>query len=222
MRKLVLTNDGSHTVYDDERKAHFHSIHGAITESLHVFIENGLKRVATKEYPLSVLEIGFGTGLNAFLTYLYESKLISSGIEYTAIENDPIPLDLVDQLNYSSLIPTGMSDLSIMDLHQLPWNQKLVLNSHFTLQKIKADFQSWQCDEKFDVVYMDAFAPENQPELWTFDMFVKLSKMMRQGGLLTTYCAKGNFRRTLKSAGFITESLPGPPGKREMTIGLKL
>ncbi|MEZ7866620.1 MAG: tRNA (5-methylaminomethyl-2-thiouridine)(34)-methyltransferase MnmD [Paludibacteraceae bacterium] len=206
---LQITDDGSHTLFVSEIDECYHSTKGAIQESRHIFIEAGLKQCAKSE--INVLEIGFGTGLNALLTAL-ESDF---SVRYTTIELYPVPIEQALKLNYPVLLGTESVDL-FEKIHSSPWNEKVQITENFTLTKLKADFTKIELDEKFDVIYFDAFSPEKQPEMWSEEMFRKLYLCASENAIMTTYCAKGAVRRAMKEAGFTVERLPGPPGKREI------
>ena len=217
-RKLVKTADGSHTLYVSGLDEHYHSTKGAIQESLHVFIKNGYEYLNNRK-DLHILEVGFGTGLNALLT-LFESRKSLAHIKYTAIEKYPLALEIVKQLNYESQLPdTSMSKL--LELHNGPWEEWQQLSSRFVIRKLKTDLSSYKPDEKFDLVYFDAFAPDKQSEMWSEDIFKMVYSGLYDGGILVTYSAKGLIKRRLRSVGFKVESLSGPPGKREMIRAIK-
>jgi len=209
--QIEKTADGSHTFFVPELNEHYHSINGALTESKHIFIENGLNQTGKKE--LFILEIGFGTGLNAILSYL-EAKSKNSCIHYTTIELYPIEEIRIKQLNFPGQI--GMDRPVFESLHRCEWGKDIHIDSFFTLHKIKGDLTKTRFDRQFDLIYFDAFAPDKQPEMWTPEIFSHLFKQTASKGILTTYCAKGSVRRMLQAAGYATERLPGPPGKREM------
>jgi tRNA U34 5-methylaminomethyl-2-thiouridine-forming methyltransferase MnmC len=213
--QFVVTGDGSHTLYNPHLNEHYHSVHGAIQESKHVFINAGLNYNIQSD--LVIFEVGFGTGLNAFLT-LMESNSRQLNIVYYAIEKFPIDLDTAQKLNFIDCIAPFVNT-DFINLHRAPWNQPVLFGSHFTLYKISADFTTFEFSDEpeFDLVYFDAFSPQIQPELWTVEVFRKIRYQMRSKAILTTYCAKGEVKRNLKTAGFTIENLPGPPGKREMT-----
>ncbi len=219
MNRLIKTSsDGSHTIYNAETDEHYHSIFGAYTESKHIFIENGLNR--SKANPVKVLEIGFGTGLNAFLTSI-EGFKSNKKIIYEGIEMNPLEPEIVQSLNYPAIINPSYTQLFIQ-LHESKWNETLELTPNFSFKKILGDATKIRLSSGFDVVYFDAFSPEKQPELWSERVFNKIYKAMNQNGILTTYCAKGSVKRLLKSVGFKIELLSGPPGKRHMIMAIKL
>ena len=215
MNQIVVTEDGSHTIYNEELEEHYHSINGAIQESNHVFINAGLKSLSKKE--LSILEIGFGTGLNAFLTLL-ESIKTNQKINYTSVERYPLNKNVYHRLNYHNIL--GEKEL-FLKLHEVAWNEHQKINKCFCLKKLKDDLQNITFDSFFDLVYFDAFSPKVQPELWTIGIFRKISNHMKPGAILTSYSAKGEVKRTLEACGFKVERIPGPPGKREMIRGIK-
>lgn len=211
--QIFATEDGSNSLYLPEFDETYHSRHGAIQESMHVFIENGLKSINKKN--IKILEFGFGTGLNALMT-LINSK--EKQIEYAGVEKFPLDIPLLNQLNYAK----NKEEHALFEkIHSVDWNKKAVITDDFSLEKIKSDFINFQSNEKFDIIYFDAFAPRVQPELWTKEVFEKVFSLLSKGGILVTYCAKGAVKRTLKEVGFEVIKLPGPPGKREMTKAVK-
>ena len=216
--KLEQTADGIFTLYVPELDEHYHSVKGALTESQHIFIDMGLKHSqATNPY---ILEIGLGTGLNCFLTYL-TSKETGQAIHYTGIERFPLSEEVIDQLDYATLIGKGEKEL-YQAIHQAAWNKEVLLSPHFSLHKIEGDFTQYSFLGKYDLIYFDAFAPEKQPEMWEQPLFDMLYELLNPGGILTTYCAKGVVRRMLQAAGFTVERLAGPPGgKREILRATK-
>ena len=217
-RKLVKTADGSHTLYFSELDEHYHSTKGAIQESVHVFIKNGYEYFTNKQ-ELSVLEIGFGTGLNALLTFRESQKSIKQ-IKYTAIEKYPLSPEIVNKLNYEKQL-SGFSSNELLALHDASWEEWHKLSDEFTFRKLKTDLNVFQPDTNFDLIYFDAFAPDKQPEMWEEDIFEKMYSCLTIGGILVTYSAKGLIKRRLRAIGFRVENLPGPPGKREMIRAIK-
>jgi tRNA U34 5-methylaminomethyl-2-thiouridine-forming methyltransferase MnmC len=216
--KIILTEDGSHSLLQNELNETYHSIHGAIQESRHIFIDAGLKQCAKDT--IKVLEIGFGTGLNAFLTQL-ETELSGQKVHYTTIELYPLSTASASLLNYPDLLAPEKKD-AFYQLHTSPWQNNIQLTSQFELYKIKEDFSTMVLTGNFDLVYFDAFSPEKQPEMWTEERFRMIFSCCNPGAILTTYCAKGNVRRNLQSAGFQVERIPGPPGKREILRAKKI
>lgn len=218
MQKLALriTGDQSHTLYVPELDEHYHSVHGAITESQHVFIRNGLTE-AIHRYgaQLNILEIGFGTALNAWLTLL-EAESQEIQITYTAIDSLPLDATLTDALRYPE--QQGLDRASFDALHRAGWGKEEGISSHFTLHKLHTDWTTCPTlsGAPFHLVYYDAFGPEKQPEMWTEALFRHVYRNLVPGACLVTYTAKGTVRRALQAAGFSVEKVPGPPGKREM------
>lgn len=220
-RKIIITKDRSHSIAVPEMNVTYHSIHGAIQESMHVFINVGLRSGRSRrpdrlnEPTRYVLEMGFGTGLNALLT-LIEADKLKQPIHYTAIELFPLNVDEVSQLNYCDQLNQSSYQSLFEKLHQCEWEKDIVITSQFTLHKTNSDLINFSTNQLFNLVYFDAFAPAAQPELWSKDIFEKLFGLMNEKGILVTYCSKGDVRRAMRSAGFIVEKIPGPPGKREM------
>jgi tRNA U34 5-methylaminomethyl-2-thiouridine-forming methyltransferase MnmC len=214
MREVVLTKDGSHTIAIPEKGLTYHSVHGAVQESMHVFIEAGLGAVlpSFNQQEISVFEMGFGTGLNAFLTALVAQEQQVS-VFYTSVEAFPLTAKEASSLNYSDALGSG--DL-FQTLHQCGWNEAVPVNEFFTIEKLQTELAAFFPSRQYDLVYYDAFAPSAQPELWTEEVFKKLYSMLNANGVLVTYCSKGDVRRALLAAGFRVEKIPGPPGKREM------
>lgn len=215
---IIITADGSHSLYIKELDEHYHSIHGAIQESKHVFIEAGLKYLSSRS-SLHILEVGFGTGLNAFLTAI-EPSTAKLPIHYTSIEPYPLEPATFELLNYPELIAPDKKELFKL-IHESKWEEDIPLLEHFVLHKRKAKLAELEFSKKFDLIYFDAFAPRVQPELWTEEIFSKLFLCMSTNACLLTYCAKGEVKRTMKKAGFVVEALPGPPRKREMVRAIK-
>lgn len=217
--KLEQTADGSYTLYVPELDEHYHSVKGALTESKHIFIDMGLKHAAATEP--RILEIGLGTGLNCFLT-LMEAEASRRKVHYTGIERFPLTLEVVRSLDYPSVIGQGHTE-DYFAIHQAPWEEDVELSPWFTLHKTEGDFTCHQFEKGYDIIYFDAFAPEKQPEMWSQPLFDILYSILNEGGILTTYCAKGVVRRMLQAAGFKVERLPGPPGgKREILRATKI
>lgn len=217
LTELKLTEDGSHTLFVPEIDECYHSTHGAIQESRHIFIEAGLKQCSKSE--IRILEIGFGTGLNAFLTFL-EAEKSEKQIHYTTLEFFPVAVETALLLNYPKELAPDKSQF-FEKLHSAEWNVEIPVTPYFRLNKIETDFTGFVFKDNFDVVYFDAFSPEKQPEMWSEALFEKIYAHCNSGAILTTYCAKGIVRRAILEAGFVVERLPGPPGKREILRGLK-
>tara|TARA_B100001758_G_C18388412_1_gene601452 strand:+ start:1253 stop:1930 length:678 start_codon:yes stop_codon:yes gene_type:complete len=212
--KLKLTADGSHTLYRTDLDENYHSTHGAIQESQHVFIKNGLEysfKLLSKK-KLSILEVGFGTGLNCLLSFIYAKKNNIS-IEYTALEIHPLSSQITDQLNYTS----KLNEKIIFDkMHNAKWNQWNNIATNFMLNKIENSLQECTFQNTYDLVFFDAFGPRVEGELWNKEWYNKIRKSLNKNAALVTYCAKGSVRRDLISSQFTIERLEGPIGKREM------
>lgn len=203
------TADGSPTLFIPALDEHYHSMNGAIRESRHVYIDAAFKQQRKPE--IHLLEMGFGTGLNALLTAV-EARNGKIAVFYTALEKFPLPDDILDRLNYPE---QGL----FQTIHRVAWENFEPVNAYFHLKKVQTDFNDFDFPDCYDVVYYDAFAPDKQPEAWSAALFEKLFAAMNRGGIMTTYCAKGNVRRMIWQAGFVVERLPGAPGKREMLRG---
>lgn len=214
-REFLKTGDGSMTIHIPEWNEQYHSKHGAINEALHVFIQAGLQHFINTSLSkeVNILEIGFGTGLNAFLTQLFSEKE-QIKIEYTGVEAYPILLSEIKELNYPKLLQTP--DEVFEKLHQAPWEILTQISENFKLKKRKQFFSEIDDYEAFHLIYFDAFGARVQPELWTEAIFEKMYCALKTDGILATYAAKGSVRRAMESVGFKVERLPGPPGKREM------
>ncbi len=226
MRHLLITEDGSHTVESDRWQVTYHSKFGALQEAHTVYVEAGFHHILGKllgENPkISILEMGFGTGLNAFMTYLRSLHLPGIKIEYTGLEAMPLETYLVNQLNYPEHLGTPDERSTFLQMHQATAGEWQQLSPDFTFRRVEVPFEFVDFGtEQFELLYYDAFAPNAQPELWDYPAMQKAYNLLRMGGVMTTYCAKGDFKRLLKSVGFSIETLPGPKGKREMTRATK-
>lgn len=217
--RIFETQDGSHSIFSESFGVSYHSRYGAIQESNHVFIQSGLFYRMPGARQLSVLEIGFGTGLNALLT-LREAAKRQLPVYYEAVEAYPISVEEAKQLNYPHIIDPALADTFAL-LHEGPWEEEQQLNPYFVFRKTLKRFEQVAYRDAFDVIYFDAFAPGAQPELWEEEVLGKMFDALKSNGVLTTYCAKGAVKRKLKSLGFVVEALKGPPGKREMTRAVK-
>jgi len=217
-RELRLTADGSPTLYVPELDETYHSMHGSIQEARHVFIENGLRFVATESKQVNILEVGFGTGLNALLTALY-AKENAIRVNYVGLEAFPVEEAIWKEINYLTDAEARTLYTKIM-AH--PFGETISIELNFSLFKEAKLIQDWVANETFDLIYYDAFGPRAQAEMWELPIFEKLYSLLNVGGALVTYCAQGQFKRHLKSLGMRVENLPGPPGKREMTRGTKI
>jgi len=216
-REIRTTSDGSHTLYVKSMDECYHSVHGALQESTHVFINQGLKHTPLDS--ISILELGFGTGLNALLT-LADATQSGLKIAYHAVEKYPLDADEYSRLNFETFIE-GLPKGSFQRLHTLPWEKEHALGPQFRFYKEQSDFRSMAPKGTFDLVYFDAFDPNKQPELWTEAIFSRLYALMNAGGILVTYSSKGLIRRAMKASGFEVFKVPGPPGKREMVRAIK-
>ncbi len=215
--KLITTEDGSHSIYNEELNEHYHSTHGAVQESRHVFIEAGLNEVCKTKNEIKILEVGFGTGLNCLLTCA-EAIRMDLAIHYTSLEPFPLTAEMIASLNYAESL--GHTELFLM-MHSNAQG-RIAVSNKFILYRQKESLLSFVPMEKYELIYFDAFAPGVQPELWSEEVFQKMFDCLLPGGILVTYCAQGQVKRNMKKAGFSIERLPGPPGKREMTRASKL
>lgn len=219
-REVVKTSDGSTTIFLPELDENYHSTHGALQEAIHVFIENGLKHCEADLDRIRIFELGFGTGLNALLTLLHHQK----PVDYFGLEAFPVEKELLDQLNYAETIVEERATDLFHKIHASEWGKPITIEEGFTLEKVALkieELKDEQLNGSFDLIYFDAFGPRAQAELWEPEIMQKMADLLRPGGVLVTYCAQGQFKRNLKGAGFSIERLPGPPGKREMTRGVK-
>lgn len=213
--ELQETKTGEYTLYIPSMNETYHSRNGAITEAIHVFLHEGMQRTTGN---IEILEIGFGTGLNALLTAQYAAKTCRK-VTYHTLEPFQVPSDLVRKIGYGELLE---EPILFAELHNASWENKIKIHEYFTLYKTtqKLEYVNLTAN-RYDVIYFDAFAPKKQPELWTLDIFSKLYRATKPGGILTTYSAAGQLKRDLKSAGFSIENPTGANGKREMTVALK-
>lgn len=218
-RKVIQTADGSSSIEWTDKEETYHSRHGAIQESEHVFLKMGYDQMP-KDQALAILEIGWGTGLNSLLTLNH--KEADRKISYCTIEAYPLELEHVRSLDYCSGALSSFKDV-FLTLHENVWGTPFDVEPHFTFLKLKTTLQEVELeDSQFDLVYFDAFGPRTQPELWEPWVWTKLFTSMKPKGVLVTYCAKGQVRRDMQSAGFTVERLPGAPGKREMLRATKI
>jgi len=219
-RTLLKTDDGSFTLHIPEWNEQYHSKHGAIAEAVHVFIKEGLYHWLSENTisKISILEIGFGTGLNALLTYL-EAEKHSWNIDYTGVEAYPLGEEEYRKMNYSEMLET--SDEVFLKLHNATWEEKATISNNFQLLKQQRFFSDISAENNFDLIYFDAFGIRVQPELWTEEIFAIMYGALKPKGILVTYAANGSARRAMQAVGFTVERLPGPPGKREMLRGTK-
>jgi tRNA U34 5-methylaminomethyl-2-thiouridine-forming methyltransferase MnmC len=219
--KIVNTSDDSSTLFVPELNEHYHSCNGAIQESEHIFIDAGLKFVAQKLSTITILEIGFGTGLNALQTYRFCKVLPHLKIHYIGLELYPLSKHITESLNFFGSEPNNDRDV-YNAMHALEWGKEGFINNRFTLQKVETDVTCGLGFKGINLVYFDAFAPQKQPEMWTPSLFADVCSSMNPGAVLVTYSAKGDVRRGLQSVGFSVERLPGPLGKREMLRATKI
>lgn len=217
-REVVLTDDGSSSIFLPELNEHYHSSRGALQEARHVFIQNGFHFFNKTE--LRIFEMGFGTGLNALLT-LKESITHELKVQYTGVEVFPVSLDQVNSLNYPELIDPKLKD-DFLKMHESEWGKPARINEYFELCKYEQDIRDFlHPDSSFDLIYFDAFGFRAQEEMWDIKILEKMYYLLVEKGILVSYAARGQFKRDLKSLGFEVESLAGPPGKREMTRAIK-
>ena len=216
----IITSDGSNTLFSEEYGVPFHSRHGAAAESAHVYIAGGLRYKAVIQQEICILEMGFGTGLNAMMTWL-EAEKRGLVVHYTGIELYPLPVHVIEPLCYPELLQIPHRSEDFLKLHTCKWGKKHQFSEMFSFEKHQIPFDTYRAPACFDLIYFDAFAPQAQPEVWTVEIFKNMYQALRPDGVLVTYCAQGDFKRNLKKAGFTVERLQGPPGKREMTRGEK-
>ena len=217
-REIIQTQDGSTTIHLEEWNESYHSKHGAIQEAKHVFIKNGLSLFKNKT--ISILEIGFGTGLNAFISFL-ESQTFGQNIDYVGVEAYPVVAEEILSMNYVDEL-NARSQLEVFEkMHKSNWNEKVVLSDFFSLTKRQQFFQNIEDVAQFDLIYFDAFGYRVQPELWSTEIFRKMYNALKDNGVLVTYAARGVVKRSMIEVGFRVEKLEGPPGKREMFRAFK-
>ena len=212
-REIIQTADGSTTIHLPEWNESYHSKNGAIQEAYHVFIKSGFSLFESE--PIAILEIGFGTGLNAFITYL-EAKKESQVINYVGVEAHPVILEEALQMNYVAEL-NAENEFSIFEkMHTSAWENKVMISDSFSLTKRKQLFEDFDDEDAYDLIYFDAFGFRVQPELWSLEIFKKMFKAMKSGGILVTYACRSSIKNAMLDAGFTIEKLPGAPGKREM------
>ncbi|MFO0357780.1 MAG: tRNA (5-methylaminomethyl-2-thiouridine)(34)-methyltransferase MnmD [Sphingobacteriaceae bacterium] len=218
--EIVHTKDGSNTIYSKQFDATYHSRHGALAESEHVFIKQGLHyKHQTGSNSINVLEVGYGTGLNAMLSLKYAMDNAIT-VSYTGIEKHEFPKELINTLGYLNYFEPKYQ-LPLNDLINASYNSEKLIVPEFRITNYLLDFKDMVWDKTYDVIYFDAFSPRHVPHMWTIEIFQTLYNVLNPGGVLVTFCAQGQFKRDLKAAGFTVERLPGAPGKREMTRGRK-
>lgn len=217
-REIIVTNDGSTTIYLPKWNEQYHSKHGAIQEAKHVFIKNGLSLFSNDV--ISILEIGFGTGLNSYITFLAcEERDLT--IDYVGVDAYPVLTKEIEQLNYVSALKANKFNVVFEKMHQQEWEVKNKISTKFSLTKRKQFFNEITDENCYNLIYFDAFGARVQPELWTEAIFEIMYKALKKRGVLVTYSAKGSVRRAMQSVGFVVERLAGPPGKREMLRATK-
>jgi tRNA U34 5-methylaminomethyl-2-thiouridine-forming methyltransferase MnmC len=217
-KKIIITEDGSKTIFVPELNEHYHSTHGAIQESMHVFIRPGLRELSVKE--INIFELGFGTGLNAFLTAI-EAERLNIKVNYDSIEKYPLDSEITASLNYPDFFKDVSGDL-FTKIHSCTWNKKEKISDNFNLMKIEGDIENYSPGREYDIIYFDAFGPEKQSELWHSDIVNKLALSCKKGGLFLSYSSRGQLKRQLISCNYNVEHIPGPPGKREITRATRL
>ena len=218
MITLIKTSDGSHTIFVPGLNEHYHSVYGAVQESKVIFIKNGFE--TCKADPLNILEVGFGTGLNALLTAI-QCREGTREVNYTSIEKYPLDGKIISSLNHHNF--AGEHGREIFDLiHSATWNIRVNICNNFKLKKVETDFTTDPLSGRYDLIYFDAFGPDKQPEMWTQEIFSGIAAVTNENGILVTYSAKGEVKRNLKACGFDVTLLPGPPGKRQMIRAVKI
>ena len=223
-RKIVTTGDGSTTIQITDWNEQYHSMHGAVQEARHVFLKMGLDFWMNEnpdQKTLHILEIGFGTGLNALLTLMHAEKS-SVNLLYEGVEAYPVSSEELAQLNYLEAADAQVFEAVFEKMHQTPWEQTEIITEAFQLKKRKQTFETLEDQDQHDLIYFDAFGARVQPELWEEPIFEKMYNALKPGGVLVTYAAKGSVRRAMQAVGFKVERLPGPPGKREMLRAVKV
>ncbi|MFT4780154.1 MAG: tRNA U34 5-methylaminomethyl-2-thiouridine-forming methyltransferase MnmC [Flavobacteriales bacterium] len=217
-RRVIETGDGSYTLELEGIEETYHSRHGAVQESRYVFILKGLTEMLQAKDTINVLEVGFGTGLNALLTREAING-VDVKVNYHALETTPLELEELSLLGYVKGVPDF--EAFYQQMHEALWDESVVLDEQFAITKLKCSLEEFESSVHFDLIYFDAFGPRTQPHLWSLDLFKKLAQMTNSEGVFVTYCAKGQVRRDLIEAGFEMERLSGPPGKRHMLRGVK-
>lgn len=219
-RQIMVTADGSKTIHIPEWNEQYHSTHGALQEAKHVFLKNGFDLLES-DTSVKILEVGFGTGLNAILT-LEAALKRNQKVHYVGLEAYPVSAREIEELNYVELFKNEELKALYLLMHTSPWNEEVEILPGFTLEKRHQKMKTFETQsEQFDLIYFDAFGPRTQPEMWELPVLQEMNRIASQNGFFVTYCAKGQVKRDLKSVGFDVEVLPGPPGKREMTRATK-
>ena len=218
---IFTTQDGSQSIFSEQYGVSYHSRFGAVTESAHVFINAGLRFKAAVQRNIHVLEAGFGTGLNALMTW-FEAERRNLAVHYTGLEIFPVAAEAAAALQYAEALQAPGRAEDFFALHQCEWEVRHLFSEHFSFEKKATNIKHFELSEGFDLIYFDAFAPQTQPELWSETVFAQCYRSLKSDGILVTYCAKGDVKRTLKQVGFVVETLQGPPGKREMVRAIKI
>lgn len=218
-RNVITTSDGSTSIKIEDWGETYHSIHGAIQEAKHVYINNGFDRI--EKPSLRILEMGFGTGLNAFLT-LVEARNAGKTVEYHSVETYPVTEEEMKALSFTALYSQAEDEANFQAMHYGEWNVLNRISDEFSLYKMHSKFEDMQLEAGyFDLVYFDVFGYQFQPDLWSVAIFQKVYDALSKGGVLVTYACRGPIKRAMKEVGFRTEKVPGPPGKREMLVAFK-
>ncbi|WP_121346658.1 tRNA (5-methylaminomethyl-2-thiouridine)(34)-methyltransferase MnmD [Gillisia mitskevichiae] len=222
-REIIITGDGSSTIHIPEWNEQYHSKHGALQEAKHVFIKTGLIPYISSSHKteISILEIGFGTGLNALVTW-EEASAQNTVVKYTGVEAYPVAQEEVDKLNFVEVLEDSEAENFFKNIHSSEWENEVEITPSFKLIKQQKFFQDIDDDQLYDLIYFDAFGARVQPELWSVEIFKKMFNALKNNGILVTYAAKGSVRRAMLEVGFGVERLPGPPGKREMLRATKI
>jgi len=218
-RRIITTGDGSKTIQIEDWNEQYHSKHGAVQEAYHVFIEHGLRLFNNRS--ITILEVGFGTGLNALITLLEAAKQQLT-VDYIGVEAFPVSVDEISALDYCRQLGADNVEASFNKMHSSNWEEEVAITPDFSLLKQKKNFRQIDEENLVDLVYFDAFGARVQPDLWTEEIFSIMHNALKQEGVLVTYAAKGSVRRAMQAVGFTVERLPGPPGKREMLRAIKM
>jgi tRNA U34 5-methylaminomethyl-2-thiouridine-forming methyltransferase MnmC len=219
-REMIITADQSHSVMISGTSMTYHSRYGAIRESMHIYIDSGLAGLLNRKSLIHIFEMGFGTGLNALLTFIAAASCNQS-IYYETVDEFPLEKEIFEKLNYCEQLKRPDLHLFFQQMHEARWQKEVRITPFFTLKKCENSIQDYQFEKTFDIVFYDAFAPGAQRELWTNQLFTKIFSALSPGGLLLTYCSKGDVRRAMEASGFRVYKLPGPPGKREILKGVR-
>ncbi|MGC6479630.1 MAG: tRNA (5-methylaminomethyl-2-thiouridine)(34)-methyltransferase MnmD [Flavobacteriaceae bacterium] len=222
-KEIIATADGSPSLFLPELKETYHSRHGAQTESDYVFLQKGLSHwldLSDKSKSIHLLEVGFGTGLNAYLTFKAAVKQKLS-IHYHSLEKFPLSISLLEQMQFDQFLGATASQSYFWPLHQAEWEVSTAISANFHLCKKEVGFEDFRTEQKYDIIFYDAFGAHAQPQMWTAERMAQAANLLRSGGVWVSYCAKGSVRRALEDAGLQVERLPGPPGKREMLRAIR-